>query len=348
MMAHGKTYLAVSLSVLMLLGVSVSSPKLAYAHTFSGDDSASFLTMVEEIKAELELVKSNLSSNVTMSAEHAEHTTAHLLTNDTIKEITEKNARLGKDLPDSLHDLQETLGGGNFTAASIDQKIMNINSLLDETVTVRIEKAQLNNSTVLATMLADLVDESVEHYNGAYGIEEEADSSHDSMSDGESGMTNDSMSMSNSSSPTDQEADDLTTFELTEKYPSLTGDGNTTAGNEDHNTIVNMVDYQSAQAYAAKAQNLFNSKLKAMADANATAAVTALDAGLKKFKLAIDNKDPHDDVEAISHTDVHPNIQKAFNLQVIPEFPLPILAAIFGIATVVAYSRFKGVRRSHF
>jgi hypothetical protein len=48
--------------------------------------------------------------------------------------------------------------------------------------------------------------------------------------------------------------------------------------------------------------------------------------------------EPHLDVETISHLDVHPNIQKAFNLQVVPEFPLPVLAAIAGIGAVIAYS----------
>jgi hypothetical protein len=355
---NSKYALGIILSALMVLGVTVASPRNAYAHTFSGDENASFLTVVEEIKAELDLVKSNLASNATIAAAHAEHTTTHLLTNDTIKEIAEKNARLGKDLPASLNDLQETIGSGNFTASSIDQKISNINSLLDETVSVRIEKTQLSNSTVLATMLADLVDETVEHYNGAYGIEEEGEEGHhdeasmamnDTSTAAEDNSTDDSNSNS-SGSPTDEELEDLTTFELAEKYPSFVeSSGNITSGEEEggeHNAIVKIVDYQSAQAYAARAQTLFDAKLKAIAEANATSAVTALDSGLKKFKQAIDDKKPHDEVEEIAHTDVHPNIQKAFNLQVIPEFPLPILAVIFGIASVVAYSRFKGAGKS--
>jgi len=40
------------------------------------------------------------------------------------------------------------------------------------------------------------------------------------------------------------------------------------------------------------AQELFDTKLKAMAEANATAAVTALDAGLKKLRQAVDDKTP--------------------------------------------------------
>jgi len=170
----------------------------AFAHTFSGDESASFLATVEVIKVHLDLAKKDFATNATLSAEHVEHAEEHL-TNDTIKEITERNKRLGTDLPASLKDLREALEGGNATAADVNGQVTNINSLLDETVTVRIEKTQLTNSTVQGTMLADFVDEILESYDDAYG---------------------------------------------------------------NQTTIVNMMDYESAQALAARAQELFDTKAK--------------------------------------------------------------------------------------
>lgn len=277
----------------------------AFAHTFSGDESASFLATVEVIKVHLDLAKKDFATNATLSAEHVEHAGEHL-TNDTIKEITERNKRLGTELPASLKDLQETLKGGNATAADVNEQIANVTSLLDETVTVRIEKTQLTNSTVQGTMLADLVDEILESYNGAYGIEEEAS--------------------------------------MNETHTSSNETTQTSAEEGNHTAIVNIMDYESAQALAARAQELFDTKLKAMAEANATAAVTALDAGLKKLKQAIDDKAPPDDVDVIIHSEVHPNIQKAFNLQVIPEFPLPLLLTIPAIAGIIVASRTNALR----
>src|SRR2546422_2273038 len=253
----------------------------AFAHTFSGDESASFLATVEVIKVHLDLAKKDLATNATLSAEHVEHAGEHL-TNDTIKEITERNKRLGTDLPASLKDLLEALEGGNATAADVNGQVTNINSLLDETVTVRIEKTQLTNSTVQGTMLADFADEILESYDGAYG---------------------------------------------------------------NQTTIVNMMDYESAQALAARAQELFDTKLKAMAEANATVAVTALDAGLKKLKQAIDDKAAPDDVDSIVNKDVHPNIQKAFNLQIIPEFPLPLVLTIPAIAGIIIAAKISTLRK---
>ena len=253
----------------------------AFAHTFSGDESASFLATVEVIKVHLDLAKKDFTTNATLSAEHVEHAGEHL-TNDTIKEITERNKRLGTDLPASLKDLREALEVGNATTADVNGQVTNINSLLDETVTVRIEKTQLTNSTVQVTMLADFADEILESYDGAYA-----------------NQTN----------------------------------------------IVNMMNYESAQALAARAQELFDTKLKTMAEANATAAVTALDAGLKKLKQAIDDKTPVDDVDSIVNKDVHPNIQKAFNLQITPEFPLPLVLTIPAIAGIIIAAKINTLRK---
>jgi hypothetical protein len=303
---------AIGLSALMVLGVTFASPRNAYAHTFSGDESASFLATVEVIKVHLDLAKKDFATNATLSAEHVEHAGEHL-TNDTIKEITERNNRLGTELPASLKELQEALEEGNATAADVNEQVTSINNLLDETVTVRIENTQLSNSTVQGTMLADFVDEILESYSGAYGVEEVHE---------EEGSMNETLS--------------------TNDRTQTSAEINLTSEEGNHTMIVNMMDYESAQALAARAHELFDTKLKAMTTANATEAVTALDAGLKKLKQAIDDKAPLDDVDVIVNKDVHPNIQIAFNLQVIPEFPLPILAVIMGITSVVAYSRLKG------
>ncbi len=76
-----------------------------------------------------------------------------------------------------------------------------------------------------------------------------------------------------------------------------------------------------------------------MAEDNAIQAIADLDAGLKHLKQAIDDKAPHDDVDVIVHVEVHPNIQKSFNLQVIPDFPLPLLLTIPAIAGIIVATR---------
>ena len=309
--------IAVLLVATLLLGISITDTRNAYAHTFSGDQSASFLATVEVIKVHLMLAENDFATNATLSAEHAEHAAEHL-TDDIVKEITERNNRLGTELPASLEELHEALESGNATAADVSKQVADINDLLGETVTVRIERTQLTNSTVQGTMLADLVDEILESYSGAYGVAEEGHEEDDSMN-----MTETSGNESTQTSSMD----------------------GMTSSEEDHTTIVNIMDYESAQALAARAVELFDTKLKVLADANATDAVNALEAGLQKLKQAIDDKEPLDDVEVIVHADVHQNIQEAFNLQIIPEFPLPLLMAMSAIGVVVAATRLKTLSR---
>jgi hypothetical protein len=55
------------------------------------------LSLVEVIKVHLQLVKTDLATSATNAMEHAEHAGEHLDA-DTIKEITEKNERLGSSL----------------------------------------------------------------------------------------------------------------------------------------------------------------------------------------------------------------------------------------------------------
>lgn len=345
-----KSAIAIALSTLMILGFTVVSSRIAYAHSFSGDESASFLALVETIKVQLQLVRSDLATNAENALEHAEHAVEHLDA-DTIEEIAERNERLGREVPASLTDLHETLEGGNYTAGAVDDMIDNIYDLLDETVTVRIDNQQLTNSTVQALVLANLVDETLEHYSGAYGIHEEHEEEESDHAASGTEDTHDEEGTSNSTTPTEEELEELTTFELAELYPFYVNEESDTTippGEGNHTTIVDTAAYDSARALAARSQALFDTELKAMADANATQAVSDLDAGLEELKQAIDDKAPLEDVDTIVHTKVHPNIQIAYNLQIIPEFPIPLLAALVGIGSVLAYSRFKATRRSIF
>ena len=119
-------------------------------------------------------------------------------------------------------------------------------------------------------------------------------------------------------------------------------EGTATEGN---GTIVNIVHYQGALERANRTQGLFNAQVKAMAPANSIEFVTDLQAGLEPLKQAIGESEPFTDVEVIVHSEVHPNLQKVFNLQVIPEFPAPMLLAIPAIAGIRAATRINALRR---
>lgn len=290
-------------------GVVSFTGQRAFAHTFGGDESASFLAMVEVIKLQTSLVQSNLG-NSTLAAAHADHA-AEALTNSTVKEINEKNQRLAKDLPASLEELKSAAKSGK-SKADVDQIATRINSLLDETTTVRIEKSQLTNSTIQALVIVNLLNEVEEHYAGAHGMEEEKsnETSSGGMSMGGNGTMSNSTQGSNS----------------TESKGSP--------------MIVDEADYQSAKAFAARSQELYG-QIKSKALSNATDAVGKLDAGFANLVKAIDNKSPNDDVDTIIHGEIHTNMIVAYNLQVVPEFPFPLLILLPVLGAIVAIGRFR-------
>src|SRR5919198_779541 len=254
---------AVLLLLLAVISISLTYPlnRVAYAHTFSGSESAAFLALVKIIQSEARLIQSNPPSNITLAQEHAEHLTEHLDANTT-KELTERNKRVTNDLTTALSDLQNTVKSKPIPAAEvIKDKVSNIGDILQEAITVRIEKDQLNNSTVKAEATSNIVNETLEHYGEAYGIKEEGGGEHGNA---------------------------------------------TTAG---HNTIVNVAEYQSAQALASKAEEMFN-EAKSLMSSNATSSSNIAKVGndLSRLKSDIDAKKPYDSVTTLIESTIQPDI----------------------------------------
>ena len=292
-----------------LAGVFSSIP--AYAHDFSSDESSAFLALVESIRVELDLAQSNLASNATIATEHATHAHEHL-DQDIVEEITERNERLGRDLPAALEELHMTIG--NSSTADVQAQIQNISSLLDETVSVRIDGDQMTNATTQAVLVASLVDGALEHYKLAYGLgsngsDHEGNETHDS----ESNMT------------------------MEEDHDAV---GNDTVVAQ-NGTLVDIVSYQTALGLSDRASRIFNETVAELAPANSTETIAEVVAGLAHLNQSIADKAPPDEIEVIVHSEIHPNLQRAFNLQVVPEFPVAILVGIAAVGSIVVFGRLR-------
>jgi hypothetical protein len=186
MMEWRKISLVPYRATFVVLAVSVISSSLlipasflAYAHTFSSNESADFLSLVEQIRAETALVLLNLqNNNVTLAQAHVEKVPG-LLTNSTLDEIWEVNTRIASGLESGLEQLERNVTSlASLTPQgqlpqdrmqSIDETVTSINDLLAEAVTVRIESEQQNNATTWALALADLVNVVLTDYGNATG-----------------------------------------------------------------------------------------------------------------------------------------------------------------------------------
>ena len=265
-----------------------------YAHTFSGDESATFLALLEMIKTEAHLAQQNLGTNVTLAHNHADATTEHLDANQT-KEISERNKRVANELNDSLTALKNAFNSTTPpTASDIKDKVSNIDAILGEVLSVRIDKNQLDNATVKALTVNDLVGETLEHYGEAVGHEE-----NNKSSGSESHST---------SSAFNSSAIEAAGSNAGEAVNSTVSEG----GNASSVKIVNEAAYQTAQALSSRIVELYKDvKTKAL---NLTAAENA-ETGLTNLKRVIDKKVPFDALDHLIDTSIIPALNSAYDLK---------------------------------
>ena len=244
------------------------------AHTFSPNESASFLSLVDQIKSALSPIESDVSTNLTLAKEQGQYARM-LVTNDTTKELKERNERLSTKLLRMLDSLQ------NITTQNVDTNLANLDDVLAEAVTVRIDQDHLENATIQALAFANDINKILDEYTAAFMKDGVANASDMNMS---SMNMNQNHSMDNMKSNSSSEQD-----------------------------IKNLAAYQRASALINIATDRFNAELKEKS--NATSAIDEVVKGLEQLKISVQSKSPTSSVMSIVHGEIHPNLQTAFNLQ---------------------------------
>ena len=163
-----KYYYFIVPGLVLLLALNSNTHNFIFGHTFSGGESATFLTKVEMMKIEAQLAQKDLASNATNAKEHADHLTEHITANDT-KEINERNPRLATELNNTLSDFVKTFESQSPSESAVKGKLSSLSDVISEVVSARIDKQQLDNVTVKAQVVNDLVGEGLEHYNSSLG-----------------------------------------------------------------------------------------------------------------------------------------------------------------------------------
>ena len=295
LMKNEKSILPVLMVTVVLL--AGSNTLTLFGHNFSPDESASFLALVDTIKAEAQLVQQNIASNnLSLASDHANKALA-LMTANVTKEIAERNQRLSDDLNTDLSDLKTSAesASGNSTANDVDILVDDINGVLDEIVTARIDPDQLNNSTIQVLAAVELLDGVLKNYGEAFavGYDMANMSMMTMMMDGTNNMnmggnsTTDNMSIENMSNSDEK--------------------------------LVNMTDYQTAKVLAMRVQELFDSQIlnSSLSKGSETVdqSISDISAALKVLVADINGKSSPMDIMTIVHTKIHPNLLTAFGLQ---------------------------------
>lgn len=292
----------------------------AFGHTFSPNESASFLSFVDQIQVESELVQTNLANDSTSLAQEHAKKAGSLLTSNITTEIAEENQRVANELTRAINDLQD-ISLSPQQVGSIDQLVSDIDSILGEAESTRIEQEDLENATIQALAFADLVNSILENYGNAYAVDFDMTNMSNMVMNGQSNNNMSTMTMSNmDTNGNDNDSNkEMNSMNMSSSSTVVAMDVGGGEGSESginaSSYLVNLTDYQSAQALAAKALEIFNTELRPIAPNNSSALLTNLENGLTDLNASIRNKASPMDIMMIVHTQIHPNILQAFNLR---------------------------------
>ena len=183
----------------------------------------------------------------------------------------------------------------NLTSSSehLAQLLDRIDDVIDSENYFVVRSEQFNNSTVDALFLANIMDEILQYYGGAYGI-----------------LPNVMLNLSSMSA-----------------MSSMSHMSPMSANSEIHNkisnnsSIVNMAKYLTAKEYAKRAVEIFDSELKPYEtknnnnNNNNNSSAGNVEKYLTELKSAVDSKAQPLEIMMIVHTKIHPNLQLAYNLK---------------------------------
>jgi cell fate (sporulation/competence/biofilm development) regulator YmcA (YheA/YmcA/DUF963 family) len=309
------------------------------AHIFTPDETASFVAFADQLRIESELVQTNLlNNNLSLAQKHA-NKAASLLTPIISIEIAEENQRASDDLEAAINDLQKISSSSEEQRQRVNQLVQNINATLSEAVTKRIEQGQGQDSSnflekgieflrgifgsangggeiddnidrgsrIKPLAFADLVDSILINYGNAYSVDFD-------MTD----MSNMVMIGENSSTPMGGMAtngDNNNSSTNTSSMNMSSALMNTDSKVSKNYSLVNITDFQSAEALAATVLEIFDTELRPIVPKNETGFVGNLEGGLTQLNDLIRNKASPMDIMMVVHTQIHPSLLEVFNLQ---------------------------------
>jgi hypothetical protein len=166
--------------------------------------------------------------------------------------------------------------------------------------TVDITQAYTNglyNSTTLALVVANLVDEILRNYGSAYGITYDL-----------TNMSN--MMMANMSNNDDGFSSPVNVTAITGNDTSLS-DGEPASILE----LVNIFNYQTAQALSNNVNRLNSDRLSVQAPADEKVIAVNLEQSIRDLKYAVDNEVPAEVLMEIVHMKIHPMLQSIYDLR---------------------------------
>ena len=303
-------YLTITIVVvaLFLFGSSIYTNQI-FGHNFAGDQSASFLALMDQIQTEMSLINTNLVDNNQPLAKDHLNKINELYTKYIKKEIAERNKRIANEISSVINETSIAIEKNNQDISSL---VKNFNDIIEEAVSVRIDSDALTNATVHALHFANLINSIDLSYADALGTKPMNMSSMN-ISDNNS-RSHDNHKDSNISNKNNTMSSGMNIDYGNSSMASMNKDTHKNSNATKNGTIANIASYQTAKELTNKAIDLFNSTIKQNIPSNATENANAIESSLQQLKDMIESKAPYDKVMGIIHGIIQTNTQEIFNL----------------------------------
>lgn len=316
-----------------------------YGHLFTRDQTGTFVSIVDQVQTELDLVAANFDkNNISLAEDHANK--ASSLLPKIIGGIGEDSPQLVGELMRSVFGMENLSSTMQSKTQNISKIVDNLNQKLDKAKIVRIAQVQPDsnfldkaasffgsifggnaseqaskqvNSRINALAFADLMDAVLTNYGKAYDVSFDMTNMSNMVMVGNNEPTS-LINMSNSMSSKNSTMDHMNmNMSMNMSSASMHNSSISMAQHRDvmknDYQLVNFADYQTAQALTKNGLAFFNTELKKMTVDNKTIFVDKLDSGITHLNDSISIKAAPLYVMMIIHTEVHPNLLEAFNLQ---------------------------------
>jgi hypothetical protein len=272
-----RLFLVLLILIPLYFAMNDSFYQKSYAHDFLVNNDITIVTLIEQIKAETNLINTNFLSDDNVSAQI--------------------HARNAAELLNQLED--------NMTEA-LEQPSSDI---------ARIYENEKTNSTSLALVTANMVDEVLREYGRAFDIGYDL-TNMSNMGD---------MRMPNMDGGGGGPSMNMTTLQTSTGGNAPEGHSNMSKPTMTENNVelVSIQDYETSQVLADAVNKLFEEDLRSQSSVNETANIEKLGRNLKQLEQAIVNKASPEAMMEIVHVQIHPTLQQVYNLElsrnVVPE-----------------------------
>lgn len=265
----------------------LSTPIISsYGHTFTSDETSLYLTFIDEMKVQKNLIKKYMQEgNYDFAQAHLTRM-VELYTDELKEELAEKNKRVSTEISSTIFNI-----GDQIKQRSDEKSILfalnSLDPLLVESIDIRLDPSVLNNSTVHGLHFTELVNSLDTNYKHSL-------MSKNMVNHSETGISK----ISNKTSQLEHK-NNHTAIKNTETI---------------RNNVFDLASFNTAKSLLSVIKDLYNTTIKQDINQTKSAELDKINIALEETANVIDSKAPYKDLAIQVHGIIHPNVIEVYGL----------------------------------